>query len=97
MTPEKKSTIQKDIDKYVRQLQKTIENQKETIQKLENSPDKLIINDLNQKVDMITKQNESISLKLQETEENLRELLQEKDQFLEDIIQKDETIEKFTQ
>lgn len=33
---------------------------------------------------------------MHETEGNLREILQEKDQFLEDIISKDETIEKMT-
>ena len=35
-------------------------------------------------------------MKLLETEGNLREILQEKDQFLEDIITKDEIIEKMT-
>ena len=96
MAPEKKSNIQRDIDKYVKQLQNNIENLKNTIKELENSPDKLIIVDLNTKVEENFKINEANSLKLLETEGNLREILQEKDQFLEDIITKDETIEKMT-
>ena len=69
---------------------------KNTIKELENSPDKLIIVDLNTKIEESLKVNEANSLKLLETEGNLREILQEKDQFLEDIITKDETIEKMT-
>ena len=69
---------------------------KNTIKELENSPDKLIIVDLNTKIEENLKINEANSLKLLETEGNLREILQEKDQFLEDIITKDETIEKMT-
>ena len=67
-----------------------------TIKELENSPDKLVIVDLNSKIEESLKVNEANSLKLLETEDNLREILQEKDQFLEDIISKDETIEKMT-
>ena len=39
-------------------------------------------------------QTDIVEKKLREAESNLAELLQEKDKFLEDIIQKDETVEK---